>query len=47
MPLAAYSWQRFADATGAGEVSFESWPAFAASQVADLAQLLIGYGLTE
>jgi glucarate dehydratase len=35
VPLAAYSWQRFPDADGAGEVTFESWPAFAAAQVAD------------
>jgi L-alanine-DL-glutamate epimerase-like enolase superfamily enzyme len=35
VPLAAYSWQRFADAEGNDAVTFESWPRFAAQQVAD------------
>src|SRR5437773_1795713 len=32
VPLAAYSWQRFADAAGKDAVTFESWPEFAAQQ---------------
>ena len=35
MPLAAYSWQRFPDAEGRDAVTFESWPHFAAQQVAE------------
>ncbi|HEY3612510.1 MAG TPA: mandelate racemase/muconate lactonizing enzyme family protein [Gaiellales bacterium] len=35
VPLAAYSWQRFADAEGHDAVTFESWPEFARQQVAD------------
>ena len=35
VPLAAYSWQRFPDAEGRDAVTFESWPQFAAQQVAD------------
>ena len=35
MPLAAYSWQRFPDAEGRDAVTFESWPQFAAQQVAE------------
>jgi L-alanine-DL-glutamate epimerase-like enolase superfamily enzyme len=35
VPLAAYSWQRFSDAAGRDAVTFTSWPAFAASQVAE------------
>ena len=29
VPMAAYTWQRFADAQGRDEVTFESWPAHA------------------
>ena len=32
VPLAAYSWQRFADAQGKDAVTFENWPEFAAQQ---------------
>jgi L-alanine-DL-glutamate epimerase-like enolase superfamily enzyme len=32
VPLAAYSWQRFADVDGRDAVTFENWPAFAAQQ---------------
>ena len=35
VPLAAYSWQRFPDAEGRDAVTFESWPQFAAQQVAE------------
>src|SRR3954454_19258274 len=35
VPLAAYSWQRFPDADGGDAVTFQSWPDFAAQQVAD------------
>jgi len=35
VPLAAYSWPRFPDARGEGAVTFETWPAFAATQVAE------------
>jgi L-alanine-DL-glutamate epimerase-like enolase superfamily enzyme len=28
VPMAAYSWQRFPDRNGLGEVTFESWPEF-------------------
>jgi glucarate dehydratase len=35
VPLAAYSWQRFADAEGRGAVTFDSWPTFAAQQCAE------------
>ena len=35
VPLAAYSWQRFPDADGHDAVTFESWPRFAAEQVAE------------
>ncbi len=33
VPLAAYSWQRFADADGNDAVTFDNWPEFARSQV--------------
>src|SRR3954451_18512870 len=33
-PLGAYSWQRFPDADGSDAVTFQSWPDFAAQQVA-------------
>jgi L-alanine-DL-glutamate epimerase-like enolase superfamily enzyme len=32
VPMAAYTWQRFPDRNGCGEVTFESWPAFAAER---------------
>jgi L-alanine-DL-glutamate epimerase-like enolase superfamily enzyme len=32
VPMAAYTWQRFPDADGNGEVTFESWPAHAAKR---------------
>lgn len=35
VPLAAYSWQRFADAEGHDAVTYESWPQFAAQQCAE------------
>ncbi|MSP83873.1 MAG: hypothetical protein EXQ94_13410 [Alphaproteobacteria bacterium] len=35
VPLAAYSWPRFADAEGRDAVTFETWPAFAAGQYAE------------
>jgi L-alanine-DL-glutamate epimerase-like enolase superfamily enzyme len=35
VPLAAYSWQRFADAQGKDAVTFENWPEFAAQQCRD------------
>nr|MDQ2830355.1 mandelate racemase/muconate lactonizing enzyme family protein [Chloroflexota bacterium] len=35
VPLAAYSWQRFADAAGRDAVTYETWPRFAAQQCAD------------
>jgi L-alanine-DL-glutamate epimerase-like enolase superfamily enzyme len=35
VPLAAYSWQRFPDAAGHDAVTFDSWPQFAAQQVAE------------
>jgi L-alanine-DL-glutamate epimerase-like enolase superfamily enzyme len=35
VPLAAYSWQRFADAEGRDAVTYENWPAFAARQCAE------------
>jgi L-alanine-DL-glutamate epimerase-like enolase superfamily enzyme len=34
VPLAAYSWQRFADAEGRDAVTFDNWPCFAAEQCA-------------
>lgn len=30
VPMAAYTWQRFPDSKGRGEVTFENWPALAA-----------------
>jgi L-alanine-DL-glutamate epimerase-like enolase superfamily enzyme len=30
VPMAAYSWQRFPDMNGRGEVTFDTWPQFAA-----------------
>jgi L-alanine-DL-glutamate epimerase-like enolase superfamily enzyme len=35
VPLAAYSWQRFADAEGRNAVTFENWPEFAKQQCAE------------
>ena len=35
VPLAAYSWQRFADAEGRDAITFDNWPAFAAQQCAE------------
>lgn len=35
VPLAAYSWPRFPDREGNHAVTFETWPEFAATQVAD------------
>lgn len=35
VPLAAYSWPRFPDRNGNGSVTFETWPEFAAAQVAE------------
>lgn len=32
VPLAAYTWERFADAEGRDAVTFETWPAFARQQ---------------
>lgn len=40
VPLAAYSWQRFADAEGRDAVTFENWPEFARQQCADGFQTL-------
>jgi L-alanine-DL-glutamate epimerase-like enolase superfamily enzyme len=33
VPTAAYSWNRFADANGEGEVNYENWPGHAAERV--------------
>src|SRR2546422_5827266 len=30
VPMAAYTWQRFADLDGRGEVTLDTWPEFAA-----------------
>jgi len=35
IPLAAYTWQRFADAEGHDAVTYENWPQFAAQQCAE------------
>ena len=35
VPLAAYSWPRFSDRDGNGAVTFQTWPEFAATQVAE------------
>ncbi len=35
IPLAAYMWQRFADAEGHDAVTYENWPQFAAQQCAE------------
>jgi L-alanine-DL-glutamate epimerase-like enolase superfamily enzyme len=35
VPLAAYSWQRFADAAGHDAVTYETWPQFAAQLCAE------------
>jgi L-alanine-DL-glutamate epimerase-like enolase superfamily enzyme len=35
VPLAAYSWQRFADADGNDAITYENWPEFAARQCAE------------
>jgi L-alanine-DL-glutamate epimerase-like enolase superfamily enzyme len=32
VPMAAYTWQRFADMKGQGEVTFDTWPQFAAER---------------
>jgi len=40
VPLAAYSWQRFADAEGKDAVTFDNWPLFAAHQCAEGYQTL-------
>jgi len=32
VPMAAYTWQRFPDINGQGEVTFDSWPQFAADR---------------
>jgi L-alanine-DL-glutamate epimerase-like enolase superfamily enzyme len=32
VPMAAYTWQRFPDVNGRGEVTFETWPEFAAAR---------------
>ncbi len=32
VPMAAYTWQRFPDLSGNGEITFDSWPQFAAAQ---------------
>ncbi len=33
VPMAAYSWQRFPDMNGHGEITFANWPEFAAERV--------------